>query len=84
MLYYMLDSNVLSYIVLVVLKTLTIINCIIALKLNICLGINNCLNKNNINHDDTNTKKLSINNNSITININLIFIIKKSIDTHTS
>ena len=39
--------------------------------------INNCLNKNNINHHDTNTKKLSINDNSITININLISIIKK-------
>lgn len=43
-----------------------------------------CLNKNNINHDDTNTKKLSINNNSLTININLISIIKKNIDTYTS
>lgn len=84
MLYYMLDSNALSYIVLVVLETLTIINCIITLKLNICLKINNYLNKNNINHDDTNTKKLSINNNSITININLISIIKKNIDTYTS
>ena len=80
----MLDSNALSYIVLVVLETLTIINCIITLKLNICLKINNYLNKNNINHDDTNTKKLSINNNSITININLISIIKKNIDTYTS
>ena len=84
MLYYMLDSNALSYIVLVVLETLTIINCIITLKLNICLKINNYLNKNNINHDDTNTKKLSINNNSITININLISIIKKSINFYTS
>ena len=46
--------------------------------------INNCLNKNNINHHDTNTKKLSINDNSITININLISIIKKNIDTYTS
>ena len=54
MLYYMLDSNALSYIVLVVLETLTVINCIIALKLNIRLRINNCLNKNNINHDDNN------------------------------
>ena len=80
----MLDSNALSYIVLVVLETLTIINCIIALKLNIRLRINDCLNKNNINHDDTNTKKLSINNNSITININLISIIKKSINFYTS
>lgn len=65
----MLDSNALSYIVFVVLEILT---------------INNCLNKNNINHDDTNTKKLSINNNSLTININLISIIKKNIDTYTS
>lgn len=80
----MLDSNALSYIVFVVLETLTVINCIITLKLNIRLRINNCLNKNNINHDDTNTKKLSINNNSLTININLISIIKKSIDTYTS
>lgn len=32
----------------------------------------------------TNTKKLSINNNSLTININLISIIKKNIDTYTS
>ena len=80
----MLDSNALSYIVFVVLETLTVINCIITLKLNIRLRINNCLNKNNINHDDTNTKKLSINNNSITININLISIIKKNIDTYTS
>ena len=30
------------------------------------------------------TKKLSINNNSITININLISLIKKSINFHTS
>lgn len=73
----MLDSNALSYIVFVVLETLTVINCIITLKLNIRLRINNCLNKNNINHHDTNTKKLSINNNSLTININLISIIKK-------
>lgn len=80
----MLDSNVLSYIVFVVLETLTVINCIITLKLNIRLRINNCLNKNNINHDDINTKKLSINNNSLTININLISIIKKNIDTYTS
>ncbi len=80
----MLDSNALSYIVFVVLEILTIINCIITLKLNIRLRINNCLNKNNINHDDTNTKKLSINNNSLTININLISIIKKNIDTYTS
>lgn len=80
----MLDSNVLSYIMFVVLEILTIINCIITLKLNIRLRINNCLNKNNINHDDTNTKKLSINNNSLTININLISIIKKNIDTYTS
>ncbi len=80
----MLDSNALSYIVFVVLETFTVINCIITLKLNIRLRINNCLNKNNINHDDTNTKKLSINNNSLTININLISIIKKNIDTYTS
>lgn len=80
----MLDSNAPSYIVFVVLETLTVINCIITLKLNIRLRINNCLNKNNINHDDINTKKLSINNNSITININLISIIKKNIDTYTS
>lgn len=80
----MLDLNAPSYIVFVVLETFTVINCIITLKLNIRLRINNCLNKNNINHDDTNTKKLSINNNSITININLISIIKKDIDTYTS
>ncbi|CDA60649.1 unknown [Clostridium sp. CAG:524] len=80
----MLDSNAPSYIVFVVLEILTVINCIITLKLNIRLRINNCLNKNNINHDDTNTKKLSINNNSLTININLISIIKKNIDTYTS
>lgn len=80
----MLDSNAPSYIVFVVLETFTVINCIITLKLNIRLIINNCLNKNNINHDDINTKKLSINNNSITININLISIIKKNIDTYTS
>lgn len=80
----MLDSNALSYIMFVVLEILTIINCIITLKLNIRLRINNCLNKNNINHDDINTKKLSINNNSLTININLISIIKKNIDTYTS
>lgn len=80
----MLDSNALSYIVFVVLEIFTVINCIITLKLNICLRINNCLNKNNINHDDTNTKKLSINNNSLTININLISIIKKNIGTYTS
>lgn len=80
----MLDSNAPSYIVFVVLETFTVINCIITLKLNIRLRINNCLNKNNINHDDTNTKKLSINNNSLTININLISIIKKNIDTYTS
>lgn len=80
----MLDSNAPSYIVFVILETLTVINCIITLKLNIRLRINNCLNKNNINHDDTNTKKLSINNNSLTININLISIIKKNIDTYTS
>lgn len=73
----MLDSNAPSYIVFVVLETFTVINCIITFKLNIRLRINNCLNKNNINHDDTNTRKLSINNNSITININLISIIKK-------
>ncbi len=84
MLYYMLDLNVPSYIVFVVLEILTVINCIITLKLNIRLKNNNCLNKNNINHDDTNTKKLSINNNSLTININLISIIKKNIDTYTS
>lgn len=80
----MLDLNVPSYIVFVVLEILTVINCIITLKLNIRLKNNNCLNKNNINHDDTNTKKLSINNNSLTININLISIIKKNIDTYTS
>lgn len=80
----MLDLNALSYIVFVVLETFTVINCIITLKLNIRLRINNCLNKNNMNHDDTNTKKLSINNNSLTININLISIIKKNIDTYTS
>lgn len=80
----MLDLNAPSYIVFVVLETFTVINCIITLKLNIRLRINNCLNKNNINHDDTNTKKLSINNNSLTININLISIIKKNIDTYTS
>lgn len=83
-LYYILDLNAPSYIVFVVLEILTVINCIITLKLNIRLRINNCLNKNNINHDDTNTKKLSINNNSLTININLISIIKKNIDTYTS
>lgn len=80
----MLDLNALSYIVFVVLEILTVINCIITLKLNIRLRINNCLNKNNINHDDINTKKLSINNNSLTININLISIIKKSINFYTS
>lgn len=80
----MLDSNAPSYIVFVVLETFTVINCIITLKLNIRLRINNCLNKNNINHHDTNTKKLSINNNSLTININLISIIKKSIIFYTS
>lgn len=80
----MLDSNALSYIVFVILETLTVINCISTLKLNIRLRINNYLNKNNINHDDINTKKLSINNNSLTININLISIIKKNIDTYTS
>ena len=80
----MLDSNAPSFIVFVVLEILTVINCIITLKLNIRLRVNNCLNKNNINHDDTNTKKLSINNNSLTININLISIIKKNIDSYTS
>jgi len=80
----MLDLNAPSYIVFVVLEILTVINCIITLKLNIRLRINNCLNKNNINHDDINTKKLSINNNSLTININLISIIKKSINFYTS
>lgn len=86
----MLNSNASSYIVFVVLETFTVINYIITLKLNIRLRINNCLNKNNIknknniNHDDTNIKKLSINNNSLTININLISIIKKNIDTYTS
>lgn len=74
----------LNNIICIVFGILTVMNCIIALKLNIRLRINNCLNKNNINHDDTNTKKLSINNNSITININLISIIKKNIDTYTS
>lgn len=82
----MLDSNVLSYVMFVVLETLTVINCIITVKLNIRLRINNCLNKNNIilNSDDTNTKKLSINNNNIIININLISVIKKNVDTYTS
>lgn len=80
----MLNSNASSYIVFVVLETFTVINCIITLKLNIRLKNNNCLNKNNINHDDINTKKLSINNNSLTININLISIIMKNIDTYTS
>ena len=80
----MLDSNALSYIVFVVLETLTVINCINIFRLNVYLKNNNCLNKNNINNDDTNTRKLSINNNSITININLISIIKKNIDTYTS
>lgn len=80
----MLDSNAPSYIVFVVLEILTVINCIITLKLNIRLRINNCLNKNNINYHDTNTKKLSINNNSLTININLISIIKRNVDTYTS
>lgn len=74
----------LNNIIYIVFGILTIINCIITLKLNICLRINNCLNKININRDDTNTKKLSINNNSITININLISIIKKSINFYTS
>ena len=46
----MLDLNAPSYIVFVVLETLTVINCIITVKLNIRLRINNCLNKNNINH----------------------------------
>ena len=68
----------------IVFGILTVINCIITLKLNICLRINNCLNNININRDDTNTKKLSINNNSITININLISVIKKSINFHIS
>ena len=80
----MLDSNAFSYIVFVVLETLTVINCIITFKLNIRLRINNCLNKNNINHDDINTRKLSINNNSLTININLISLIKKYINFYTS
>lgn len=80
----MLNSNAPSYIAFAILETLTVINCISTLKLNIRLRINNCLNKNNINHDDINTKKLSINNNSLTININLISIIKKNIDTYTS
>lgn len=80
----MLDLNAPSYIVFVVLEILTVINCIITLKLNIRLRINNCLNKNNINHHDTNINKLSINNNSLTLNINLISIIKKNIDAYTS
>lgn len=80
----MLDSNAPSYIVFVVLETLIVISCISIFRLNIRLRINNCLNKNNINHDDINTKKLSINNNSLTININLISITKKNIDTYTS
>lgn len=74
--------------VFVVLEILTVINCISIcisiFRLNVYLKNNNCLNKNNINHDDINTKKLSINNNSLTININLISIIKKNIDTYTS
>lgn len=74
--------------VFVVLEILTVINCISVcisiFRLNVYLKNNNCLNKNNINHDDINTKKLSINNNSLTININLISIIKKNIDTYTS
>ena len=37
----MLDSNALSYIVFVVLETLTVINCIITLKLNVYLKNNN-------------------------------------------
>ena len=74
----------LNNIIYIVFGILTIINCIITLKLNICLRINNCLNNININRDDTNTKKLSINNNSITININLISLIKKSINFYTS
>ena len=49
----MLDSNAPSYIVFVVLEILTVINCIITLKLNIRLRINNCLNKNNINHEQS-------------------------------
>lgn len=80
----MLNSNAPSYIVFVVLETFTVINCIRIFRLNVYLKNNNCLNKNNINHDDINTKKLSINNNSLTININLISIIKKNIDTYTS
>lgn len=80
----MLDSNAPSYIVFVVLEIFTVINCISIFRLNVYLKNNNCLNKNNINHDDTNTKKLSINNNSLTININLISIIKKNVDTYTS
>lgn len=80
----MLDSNAPSYIVFVVLEILTVINCISIFRLNVYLKNNNCLNKNNINHDDTNTKKLFINNNSITININLISIIKKSINFYAS
>ena len=84
----MLGSNALSYIMFVVLEILTIINCISIcisiFRLNVYLKNNNCLNKNNINHDDINTKKLSINNNSLTININLISIIKKNIDTYAS
>ena len=80
----MLDSNAPSYIVFVVLEIFTVINCISMFRLNVYLKNNNCLNKNNINHDDTNTKKLSINNNSLTININLISIIKKNVDTYTS
>lgn len=67
----MLDSNALSYILFVVLEILTIINCISIcisiFRLNVYLKNNNCLNKNNINHDDTNIKKLSINNNSFNI-----------------
>lgn len=66
----MLDSNALSYIMFVVLEILTIINCISIcisiFRLNVYLKNNNCLNKNNIN-DDTNIKKLSINNNSFNI-----------------
>lgn len=73
--------EILNNIIYIAFGILTVINCIIIFRLNIRLK---CLNKNNINRDDTNIKKLSINNNSITININLISIIKKNINSHTS
>lgn len=74
----------LNNIIYIVIGILTVINCISTFRLNVYLKNNNCLNKNNINCDDTNTKKLSINSNNITININLISVIKKSINFYTS